>query len=105
MKKYKVVITDDAKAQLRHHLSYISNFLHNKTAAKAVRDDARETSKEISNVAESLNYCNNPKLAKLGYRKMNFRKHDYVMLYRIEGDTAFVEWIFHQLQDYENKFN
>lgn len=77
MKKYKVVITDDAN----------------------------ETRKELSTIAESLYYCKNPRLAKLGYRKINFRRHDFIMLYRVEGDTAYVEWIYHELQDYENKFS
>jgi len=27
------------------------------------------------------------------------------MLYRIENDTVYVDSIFHELQDYENKMN
>ena len=34
---------------------------------------------------------------------LNFLSHDYFLLYRIEGDTAIVDNIFHELQDYENK--
>ena len=35
----------------------------------------------------------------------NFLSHRYFMLYRIENDTVYVDKIFHELQDYENKMN
>lgn len=35
----------------------------------------------------------------------NFLSHRYFMLYRIENDTVYVDNIFHELQDYENKMN
>ncbi|MFR2038592.1 MAG: type II toxin-antitoxin system RelE/ParE family toxin, partial [Anaerobutyricum sp.] len=34
-----------------------------------------------------------------------FLSHRYFMLYRIENDTVYVDNIFHELQDYENKMN
>ncbi len=39
----------------------------------------------------------------MGYYKINFLKHRYFMLYRIVDDVVFVDNIFHELQDYENK--
>lgn len=33
----------------------------------------------------------------------NFLNHRYFMLYRIEDHVVFVDNIFHELQDYENK--
>ena len=35
---------------------------------------------------------------------MNFLRHRYLMLCRVEGHTAYVDAIYHQLQDYENIF-
>ena len=35
--------------------------------------------------------------------RVNFLSHRYFMLYRVEGDTVYVDNIFHELQDYENK--
>lgn len=32
-----------------------------------------------------------------------FMAHRYFMLYRIEGDRAIIDAIFHELQDYENR--
>jgi plasmid stabilization system protein ParE len=45
------------------------------------------------------------KLKELGYRRINFLSHRYFMLYRIENDTVYVDNIFHELQDCENKMN
>ena len=59
----------------------------------------------MSNVAGSLKKCDNPKLRELGYRRINFLSHRYFMLYRIEDDVVYVDNIFHELQDYENKLN
>lgn len=33
-----------------------------------------------------------------------FLRHRYVMLYRTDGANAYVDAIYHQLQDYENTF-
>lgn len=39
----------------------------------------------------------------LGYRRINFKSHRYFMLYRVEEDKVYVDNIFHELQDYENR--
>ena len=33
----------------------------------------------------------------------DFQKYRYFMLYRIEDDVVYVDDIFHELQDYENR--
>lgn len=47
---YRVVIVDEAKNQMRGYLSYIKNELKNPQAARAVRDDWRETTRELETV-------------------------------------------------------
>ena len=59
----------------------------------------------MTNVAGSLKLCDNPKLRELGYRRIKFLSHRYFMLYLIKNDTVYVDNIFHELQDYENKMN
>ncbi len=76
----------------------------NEHAAKAVWNDALETQDELAKVAGSLKLCEKINLQELGYRKINFLHHRYLMIYRINGTTAYVEAIYHQLQDYENIF-
>ena len=52
----------------------------------------------------ALKLCIHPKLKKNRYRVIHFMRHHYLMLYRIEGATVYVDAIYHQLQDYENVF-
>ena len=40
----------------------------------------------------------------IDYLQYNFMRHRYLMLYRIEGATAYVDAIYHQLQNYEIAF-
>lgn len=36
-------------------------------------------------------------------KDINFLNHRYFMLYRIVDNVVFIDKIFHELQDYENK--
>ena len=100
----KVVITERAQAQLEEHVLYVLLVKQNPDAAKAVTNDAKKTGRILLDVADSLRYCEDEDLKALGYRKKLFTKHDYLFLYRIIDDVAYVEATYHQLQDYENLF-
>ena len=101
---YDVIISPKALSQLEEYIDYIQYTLLNDQAAKAVWDDALETRDELAKVAGSLKPCDNKTLQNPGYRKINFLQHRYLMIYRVEDTTAYVEAIYHQLQDYENTF-
>ena len=101
---YDVIISPKALSQLDGYIEYIQCTLLNEQAAKAVWDDAMDTRDKLAKVAGSLKLCDNKKLQDLGYHRINFLRHRYLMLYRVEGNTAYVEAIYHQLQDYENTF-
>ena len=96
---YKVIIMPPAKRRLDMYVFYTVE-----TLGKAILADARETKKRLSMAADSLKICENPLLAKFGYRKIKFAKHRFVMLYRIQNDTVIVDGMFHELQDYEGIF-
>lgn len=104
MVSYKVITTPKALQQLDSYISYIQYTLLNDEAANSVWQDAIDTATELENVAGSLRPCKNLKLKELGYHPMFFLRHNYVMLYRIEGSIVYVDGIYHQLQDYENSF-
>ena len=104
MDSYKVFLTSAARDQLCEHIDYIHYHLRNPIAARSVWEDANQTIAALSTVAGSLKKCDHPVLSELGYRAIRYEKHDYVMLYRIEGKAVYVEGVFHQLQDYENIF-
>ena len=61
--------------------------------------DYDSTIEELKNVAGSLKNLEDPDLQE--YKKIRLKYHDYYLLYRIDGDVAIVERMFHDLQDFE----
>lgn len=100
---YKVLVTADAETDLDNFIRYLLFVKKNEQAAKNLLDDFEITKQNLSRVAGSLKDCANPHLKEHGYKRINFMTHRYFILYRIEGDTAIIDNIFHELQDYENK--
>ena len=100
---YNIVVTAEAQADLDRHILYLLIEKKNEQAAKSVLNDFETTIKSLKLVAESLKYCENPRLKALGYRRINFHSHRYFILYRVESGMVYVDSIFHELQDYENK--
>lgn len=100
---YNVVVTIDAEEDLNRYIKYLLFDKGSDQAARNVLNDFEATIESLKNVAGSLKLCDNPRLRELGYHRINFHSHRYFMLYRIEGSNVFVDNIFHELQDYENK--
>ena len=101
---YKVIIMPPAQHRLDMYVEYTLRKLQNRQAAKAILEDAKITKKRLSEVADSLQFCDNPLLRGHGYRKINFLKHDFVMIYRVVDKEVVVDGMFHELQDYEAMF-
>ena len=102
---YKIKITADAQEDLEAIIQYLLFEKKNGQAAGNVLDDFENTKNLLKQAAGSLKQCENPRLAELGYRRINFMSHKYFMMYRIEGDTVIIDNIFHALQDHENKMS
>lgn len=102
---YKIVLMKDAEEDFDRFIAYLLFEKKSEQAARNLLNDFKATKISLSNVAGSLKLCDNPKLRELGYRRINFLSHRYFMLYRIKNDTVYVDNIFHELQDYENKMN
>jgi hypothetical protein len=100
---YKIVLMQNAENDLNSFISYLLFEKKSEQAAGNLLNDFEATKVSLSKVAGSLKFCDNPKLRELGYRRINFLSHRYFMLYRIKNDTVYVDNIFHELQDYENK--
>lgn len=104
MDSFDVIISPKALSQLNDYIDYLQYTLLNDQAANDVWQDALETRDQLSKVAGSLKLCTHPQLKKHEYHIIHFMRHRYIMLYRIENTTAYVDAIYHQLQDYENTF-
>ena len=102
---YKIVMSKGAEEDIDSFVTYLLFEKKSEQAARNLINDFEATKINLTNVAESLKLCDNPKLRELGYHRINFLSHRYFMLYRIENDTVYVDNIFHELQDYENKLN
>ena len=100
--EYKVVLTSQAKAQFRKIIDYLLDELESQQAATNVADDFDDTIARLSQIAGSLKLCDDKGLRSKGYRTIHFKKHQYLMVYTLDGDVAYVEGIYHDLQDYEN---
>ena len=77
--EYKVVITSDAEEDLDRFVRYLLFVKQNPQAATNVLNDFEKTKQSLSNIAGSLQPCENPHLNALGYRKMHFQTHRYFM--------------------------
>ena len=102
MDTYKTIFSPSAVELLESYLNYIENEYSAYETARSIYQDALETQKRLETVAGSLGYLKDPALASMGYRKINFKHHRYLMIYRVDGDKAFIVAIYHQSQDYEN---
>ena len=100
---YKVVITKDAEKDLDEFVKYLLFEKRNEQAARNVLNDYDATIVSLKIVAGSLKLCDNPRLRKYEYRRINFLHHRYFMMYRIVENVVYIDNIFHELQDYENK--
>ena len=100
--RYEVIATDDAEADLDEFVFYLLCEKCNRQAAENLIEDYLETIEDLSLSAGSLKLDDDEKCAALGYHRIHFKKHRYFMLFRLEGDTAIIDRIFHDLQDYKN---
>ncbi|MBO5146123.1 MAG: type II toxin-antitoxin system RelE/ParE family toxin [Lachnospiraceae bacterium] len=100
---YKVVVTRDAEEDLERFMKYLIIEKKSMQAAENLLNDYDVTIESLKHVAGSLKLCDNPRLRQLEYRRINFLNHRYFMLYRIVDNVVFVDNVFHELQDYENK--
>lgn len=103
MKKYRVVVTDKAEFALDRYIGYLADVKMNDQAASNLFYDYIETRKELELVAGSIKVPESKKLKERNLKRINFKRHNYFMLFRIDDDKAVVIEIFHGLEDYENK--
>ena len=85
---YKVVVTSDAEEDFDRFIQYLLFEKKNEQAARNILDDFEDTLNCLKNVAGSLSLCENQRLRALGYHRMNFLRHRYFILYRIEENMA-----------------
>lgn len=105
MKTYHVFLSDDAKKDLRRYTDYLKKDKKNPQAAKNILIDYHDTRKKLEIVAGSLKESESEAVKSRGLKRLNFLRHDYFLLFKIEENNVIVTNIFHSLEDFENKLN
>ena len=101
---YRVELTDRALAHFRGHIGYIANDLCNPDAALRLWEALGRAIDVLANHPETAPLCVDRALRGFGYRKKRIDGTRYLCLCRVEGDTVWIDGIYHELQDYENLF-
>ena len=94
---WNVIVTEDVEQDLDNYVYYLLVEKMNDQAATALLDDYDETIVELAKVAGSLKLFDDEELRAEGYRKIRFRRHSYYLF--VEGNTATVDRMLHDLQD------
>ncbi|MBQ6502915.1 MAG: type II toxin-antitoxin system RelE/ParE family toxin [Flexilinea sp.] len=105
MKHYKVIVQSDARADFRRCVNYLLYNKRSRQAADSLIQDFDKTLKTLSNIAGSLRDPDSEVLKTRNLKRLNFRSHDYFLLFCIEEDIVIVTNIFHGYEDFENKIN
>ena len=103
MKQFRVVANEHAKADLKKYAEYIRLELKNPQAAKSLIEDFRETKQTLERIADSLQEPFGEELRKRKLKRLNFKKHNYFMLYKVDDDRAIITNVFHASENYEEK--
>ena len=100
---YKLEITEHTAHQIHKCISYSVNTLRNPSSASSVLDDIEHAYDLLEQTAESFAFCEDPYLQSKEYRKLTLEKHDYVFIYRVDGETVYLAGFFHMLENYRAK--
>ena len=99
---FKVELSELASTQYDRILAYIYVILKNPQAADSLMQDFDDTIEMLEEHADHFGYCSSERLRKLGFHKVHFKKHRYLLVYRVKNNRVIVEGMYHELQDYES---
>ena len=103
MKSYNVKVSPSAEKDLRDRIEYLVKDKKSKQAAANVMNDYIETRNTLSQMAGSIKNPENDKLRARRLKRINFKRHNYFLLFRIDENVVTITNVFHGLEDYENK--
>lgn len=94
---YKVIISDRAKQMLGTHIRFIAQV--NKEVAKAKKEEILLVLRSLSEMPQRFPFFEDNYIPPNKYHKM-FIKNWYLILYQIQDDTVFVDYILDCRKDY-----
>ena len=96
-KKYKVIVSDRAKRMLGTHIRFMAQV--NKDAAKTKKQELMEAMRSLERMPQRFPFFEEAYIPTNKYHKMFIEKW-YLILYQIQDDTVYVEYIVDCRKDY-----
>lgn len=95
-RKYRVIVSDRAKLMLGTHMSFLKQI--NKEAAVSKKKQIMKALRSLSEMPARYPFFNEEPILPNKYHKMYIEKW-YLVLYQIQDDTVYVEYILDCRQD------
>ena len=100
MKTWRVEVIPRVEQRLTDILAYISGEpLHNPEAARAVLEDFEATVNALSLMGDRIPIGVHPIMHRRGLRRVNFRNHQFCLIFRLRDDVVQVVCIAHFKED------
>ena len=96
-KKYKVIVSDRAKRMLGTHIRFMAQV--NKQAAVEKKKEIMTALRSLSQIPQRFPFFEELYITPNKYHKMFIEKW-YLVLYQIQDDTVYVEYILDCRKDY-----
>lgn len=96
-KKYKVIISDRAKRMLGTHIRFMAQV--NKEAVKTKKKELIEAMRSLDHMLQRFPFFEEPYIPANKYHKMFVAKW-YLILYQIQDDVVYVDYILDCRKDY-----
>ena len=96
-KKYKVIVSDRVKRMLGAHIRFIAQV--NKDAASTKKKEIIEAIRSLNHMPQRFPFFEEAYIPPNKYHKMFIEKW-YPVLYQIQDDTVYVEYIVDCRKDY-----
>lgn len=96
-KKYKVIISDRAKRMLGTHIRFMTQV--NKDASVVKKKELVTAMRSLEHMPQRFPFFEEPYIPPNKYHKM-FVENWYLVLYQIQDDTVYVDYILDCRKDY-----
>ncbi len=96
-KKYKVIVSDRAKRMLGAHIRFMAQV--NKDAASTKKKEIITAIRSLNHMPQRFPFFEEAYIPQNKYHKMFIEKW-YLVLYQIQDDTVYVEYIVDCRKDY-----
>ena len=96
-KRYKVIVSDRTKRMLGTHIRFMAQV--NKEAAAAKKKEIMTAMRSLCQMPQRFPFFEEPYIPPNKYHKMFIEKW-YLVLYQIQDDTVYVEYILDCRKDY-----